>query len=123
MAWEVYRRSLEWEEVQRVNIDESASDRKNDVSNSNPTNPSRPNNVQHNQPISDVGRSVRDTKETKQSKDFLRKHPPIRKCTNLAHMLTLRCQGTKFGCSTICGECAQEISWESLKGGAGRATK
>ncbi|KAL5707173.1 DNA helicase [Ranunculus cassubicifolius] len=37
-----------------------------------------------------------------------------RKCTNLSHMLTLRSQGTKAGCTTVCGECAQEISWESL---------
>ncbi|KAJ8544120.1 hypothetical protein K7X08_028631 [Anisodus acutangulus] len=35
-----------------------------------------------------------------------------RKCTNLSHLLTLRSQGTKWGCSTVCGECAQEISWE-----------
>lgn len=38
--------------------------------------------------------------------------PP--KCTNLSHLLTLRSQGTKMGCSTLCGQCAQEIRWEDL---------
>ncbi|KAK9919402.1 hypothetical protein M0R45_027996 [Rubus argutus] len=37
-----------------------------------------------------------------------------RKCTKLSHVLTLRSQGTKSGCTTVCGECAREISWEGF---------
>ncbi|XP_057784554.1 LOW QUALITY PROTEIN: protein CHROMATIN REMODELING 20-like [Salvia miltiorrhiza] len=36
------------------------------------------------------------------------------KCTELSHLLTLRSQGTKAGCSTICDECGEGVSWEVL---------
>ncbi|KAL2325330.1 hypothetical protein Fmac_024388 [Flemingia macrophylla] len=94
MAWEVYQKSLEWEEVQRVPLGESIMpDQK----------PEMPNAVPH----------VSETCSTLPSK--LSRRFATRKCTNLAHLLTLRSQGTKFGCSTVCGECAQEIRWEDLK--------
>lgn len=95
MAWEVYRRTLEWEEVQRVPLDESTFERKPAVSNAAP-----------------LATESINLSETKISR--LRNHLVQRKCTNLSHMLTLRSQGTKVGCSTVCGECAQEISWEDL---------
>ncbi|KAG5532864.1 hypothetical protein RHGRI_027225 [Rhododendron griersonianum] len=96
MAWDVYRRTLQWEEVPRVPLDESAVERKQDVPNV-PTPP------------------VPDTiNKTILPKGRLRNRAVQRKCTNLAHLLTLRSQGTKTGCSTVCGECAQEISWENL---------
>ncbi|KAK9292419.1 hypothetical protein L1049_020389 [Liquidambar formosana] len=94
MAWEVFRKTLEWEEVQRVPLDESALERKPPVSNMAPLAP--------------------DSDSLTQSKGSLRNRSVQRKCTNLSHMLTLRSQGTKVGCSTVCGECAQEISWEGL---------
>ncbi|WVY97407.1 hypothetical protein V8G54_029558 [Vigna mungo] len=94
MAWEVYRKSLEWEEVQRVPLGESIVPIQK---------PEIPNDV----PL------VTETCNILPSK--LSRRFASRKCTNLAHMLTLRSQGTKFGCSTICGECAQEIRWEDLK--------
>ncbi|KAF7133119.1 hypothetical protein RHSIM_Rhsim09G0133300 [Rhododendron simsii] len=96
MAWDVYRRTLQWEEVPRVPLDESAVERKQDVPNV-PTPPA-PDTI--NKTILPKGR--------------LRNRAVQRKCTNLAHLLTLRSQGTKTGCSTVCGECAQEISWENL---------
>lgn len=37
-----------------------------------------------------------------------------KKCNNLTHLLTLRSNGTKAGCTTTCKECGQEISWETL---------
>uniref|UniRef100_A0A0D9XKB5 Transcriptional regulator ATRX n=1 Tax=Leersia perrieri TaxID=77586 RepID=A0A0D9XKB5_9ORYZ len=37
-----------------------------------------------------------------------------KKCNNLSHLLTLRSQGTKPGCTTTCKECGQDISWETL---------
>lgn len=96
MAWEVFRKSLEWEEVQRVTVDESISERK-PASMSNLTPPAP------------------ETSSVTQPRGILRSHVVIRKCTNLSHKLTLRSQGTKPGCSTVCGECAQEISWENCK--------
>ena len=92
MAWEVYRRTLEWEEVQRVPLNETMTERK----------PAAPNNAE-DEP---------DMTSFKQSN--IRNRIVPRKCTKLAHLLTLRSQGTKVGCSTVCGECAQEISWEIL---------
>ncbi|XP_031283826.1 protein CHROMATIN REMODELING 20 isoform X1 [Pistacia vera] len=96
LAWEVYRRSLEWEEVQRVPLDESGPERK----------PAVTSNVVPPAP------GTSDT--TMQPRGILRSRVVLRKCTNLSHLLTLRSQGTKVGCSTVCGECAQEIRWEDL---------
>uniref|UniRef100_A0A5B7C3W7 ATP-dependent helicase ATRX n=1 Tax=Davidia involucrata TaxID=16924 RepID=A0A5B7C3W7_DAVIN len=95
MAWEVYRRTFEWGEVQRFPVDESATERKPAAALIVP--PPAPENS-----------------DSIQSKGSLRSRLVLRKCTNLSHLLTLRSQGTKVGCSTICGECAQEISWEVL---------
>lgn len=95
MAWEVFQKSLEWEEVQRGAVDESTSERK----------PAATSNVVPPTP---------ETSDVTQPRSILRSRV-IRKCTNLSHLLTLRSQGTKFGCSTVCGECAQEIRWEDLK--------
>ena len=100
MAWEVYRRSLEWEEVQRVvPLDESTLERRP------PPPPPTP------APLAppETDNSLSQTKISR-----LRNNLVLRKCTNLSHMLTLRSQGTKVGFSTVCGECAQEISWEDL---------
>ncbi|KAM7250359.1 hypothetical protein ACFE04_022242 [Oxalis oulophora] len=99
MAWEVYRKSLEWKEVQRVPLDESVSELKPSSQKASASAP--PTDQEIVKPV--------------RTRDFMRSFKPIRKCTNLAHLLTLRSQGTKIGSSTICGECAQEISWESLK--------
>lgn len=104
MAWEVYRRSIEWEEgrispdepvgEQHVSTTESLSKQKPVVSSATALLPVDTNLV------FSVGSS--------------RCRLVPRKCTNLSHLLTLRSQGTKWGCSTVCGECAQEISWEGL---------
>ncbi|XP_012089374.1 protein CHROMATIN REMODELING 20 isoform X2 [Jatropha curcas] len=112
MAWEVYRKSLEWEEVQRVSLDESTFDRRPPMPNAVPSVPD-PGNL----PTSSM--AAPPTPETScsivaSSKGILRSRTVHRKCTNLSHLLTLRSQGTKVGCTTVCGECAQEISWEDL---------
>lgn len=99
MAWEVYRKTLEWEEVQRVSLDETATaaERKPVVPDVVPPKP-EPEPVHLAQP-----------------KGIFRSRISQRKCTSLSHMLTLRSQGTKSGCSTVCGECAQEITWDEYK--------
>ncbi|GMI65154.1 hypothetical protein like AT1G08600 [Hibiscus trionum] len=98
MAWEVFRKTLEWEEVQRVSLDESAAaaERRPVVPEASPPQP---------EPVMN---------HLTKPQGIFRSRIVQRKCTNLAHMLTLRSQGTKSGCSTVCGECAQEISWENL---------
>ncbi|KAH0994573.1 hypothetical protein GBA52_018437 [Prunus armeniaca] len=92
MAWEVYRRALEWEEVQRVPLNESAVDRK----------PAALNVASSAPEMSSLAES--------KAKDI----SVQRKCTNLSHLLTLRSQGTKIGCTTVCGECGREICWKDL---------
>lgn len=92
MAWEVYRKTFEWEEVQRVPVGDPL------------TKPSVPK----------IPSSALENTKLVQTRDRMRNRLAPRKCTNLSHLLTLRSQGTKIGCSTICGECAREISWEAL---------
>ena len=96
MAWEVFRKTIEWEEVQRVAADESTSERKPAA-------------------IPNVAPPAPEKSSVMQPRGIMRSHLVMRKCTNLSHKLTLRSQGTKAGCSTVCGECAQEISWENCK--------
>ncbi|KAE8662602.1 Protein CHROMATIN REMODELING 20 [Hibiscus syriacus] len=98
MAWEVFQKTLEWEEVQRVSLDESATaaERRPVVPEASPPKPD---------PVMN---------HLTKPQGIFRSRIVQRKCTNLAHLLTLRSQGTKFGCSTVCGECAQEISWDNL---------
>lgn len=105
-AWEVYRKSLEWEEVHRVPLDETGK-------------PSvAPNSTAPPEDDDDDGDDISFLSQTpailKKKMIYSRRFMQSRRCTNLAHLLTLRSQGTKIGCTTICGECAQEISWESL---------
>lgn len=108
MAWEVYRRSLEWEEVQRVSLDDSTFERKPPMSNVTPAPDTS------SLPGSSMTPPAPGTSNDAPSKGILRSRTVQRKCTNLSHLLTLRSQGTKIGCTTVCGECAQEISWEDL---------
>ncbi|KAK2968274.1 hypothetical protein RJ640_016206, partial [Escallonia rubra] len=118
MAWEVYQRTLEWEEVQRVPIEDSAPDRK-------PTQCGVPLNESAFQPKPAILKNtvpVSEGRNLREIKGSLRNRIVQRKCTNLSHLLTLRSQGTKVGCSTFCGECAQEISWENLNREGGKCT-
>ncbi|CAL9003677.1 unnamed protein product [Prunus brigantina] len=82
-------KTLEWEEAQRVPLNESAVDRK----------PAAVN-------VASSALEMSSLAELK-AKDI----SVQRKCTNLSHLLTLRSQGTKIGCTTVCGECGREICW------------
>ncbi|XP_011038466.1 PREDICTED: protein CHROMATIN REMODELING 20-like isoform X2 [Populus euphratica] len=110
MAWEVYKRSLEWEEVHRVSLDDSTFERKPPMSNGASSAPDA-----SSIPVPSMARPASEASNGAPSESILRSRMVQRKCTNLSHLLTLRSQGTKAGCTTICGECAQEISWEDLK--------
>nr|GEV58512.1 protein chromatin remodeling 20 isoform X1 [Tanacetum cinerariifolium] len=107
MAWEVYRRTLEWEEVQRVSPGDMPP----------PPPPPIPK---------PTANGTSEAKSTVQPQPSTKKNPPVvnrvdprahwvlRKCTNIAHMLTLKSQGVKPGCTTICGECGKTIGWNGL---------
>ncbi|KAJ6349364.1 hypothetical protein OIU77_006867 [Salix suchowensis] len=108
MAWEVYKRSLEWEEVQRVSPDDSTFERKPQMSNGASALDTNSIHVPSMAPPASADSDIAP------SRSIFRSRVVQRKCTNLSHLLTLRSQGTKAGCTTVCGECAQEVSWEDL---------
>ncbi|VFQ63512.1 unnamed protein product [Cuscuta campestris] len=108
MAWEVFKRSLEWEEVHRVSHAESAA-------------PVVMSNHHHHHEVPPPV-VVHDSVKLRRAIQTARNRVVVRKCTNLSHLLTLRSQGTKAGCSTVCGECAHEISWDNLNTD-GKSTK
>lgn len=107
MAWELYQRSLEWEEVHRVPFNGSAIERK-------PTQhvPFGEFALERNPAVSDIPIHVPESSNLRQAQRVSRNRSTLQKCTDIAHILTLKSQGTKRGCSTICGGCAQEISWD-----------
>ncbi|KAL7148380.1 hypothetical protein ABFS83_06G174400 [Erythranthe nasuta] len=100
LAWEVYQKTLKWEEVQPVltagNCVQQQQQKKTSSS--------------WRQPQMLVAKFPIDQKPVLSNVERAR-----RNCTNLSHLLTLRSQGTKMGCSTVCGECDQEIRWEEIK--------
>ncbi|CAI9090971.1 OLC1v1025877C5 [Oldenlandia corymbosa var. corymbosa] len=129
-AWEVYRKTFpvecEWEEVSRISPDESTFEQ-HQLMDVKPgvkrkTSPTEQQKLRGGENAVDLKKpsvasnSLPSAPEKKfvyvpeRAKDRI----TIRKCTNLSHLLTLRSQGTKMGCCTVCGECAQEISWETL---------
>lgn len=118
LAWEVYRKDIEWKEVKRVSHDESVSFEQQQIGNK------AVNEQEHvtSEPylgqktkISKIEITDPDRKRVSSYLERARYRMAQRKCTNLSHLLTLRSQGTKMGCTTVCGECAQEIRWEDLK--------
>lgn len=118
MAWEVYKKTLKLEEVQRVSPNERVLDQqKISVDASALRRQQRfvaESSVDHKPVLSTIEAPESDAlarARHRHGNSFV-----LRKCTNLSHLLTLRSQGTKMGCSTICGECAQEIRWEDLNG-------
>lgn len=117
MAWEVFRRTFEWEEVQRVSPYASTFERQEKMNNSlareQRTGPLEETAFDKKQAHrNSVPSAPENNLESTPSR--ARNRTTARKCTNLSHLLTLRSQGTKLGCTTVCGECAREISWEDL---------
>lgn len=119
LAWEVYRKDFEWqEEVKQVSRNEYSFEQ-HQIPNDKSANERR-----HIVAEPECERKAKLPK-TEPAAPRSNTHPaylaryryqmPVRKCTKLSHLLTLRSQGTKMGCTTVCGECAQEISWEELK--------
>ncbi|PIA40011.1 hypothetical protein AQUCO_02500020v1 [Aquilegia coerulea] len=125
MAWENYQRG-QWEEVPKASSDISTFEQKQPVvmvglaasEKSREVVPKVSSDIstfEQKPVVTVVGLAApAPEKILTQSTRHLRNNLVQRKCTNLAHILTLRSQGTKPGCSTVCGECAQEISWGAL---------
>ncbi|KAL0452217.1 UNVERIFIED_CONTAM: protein CHROMATIN REMODELING 20 [Sesamum latifolium] len=113
LAWELYLRTLKWEESKRVHQDETILDQPKisvDASASRQQQRLVATTAVNQKPAPPVPESD----ALARARHHHRNHFVQRKCTNLSHLLTLRSQGTKMGCSTICGECAQEIRWEDI---------
>ncbi|XP_042016486.1 protein CHROMATIN REMODELING 20-like, partial [Salvia splendens] len=100
-AWEVYRKTLELGAVPRVSPNDRSTDQ---------------HKVSIDQFVlqSSAVVSAVESKPVDSSSDTARDTSCDGKCTKVMHQLTLRSQGTKIGCSTICEECGQEVSWELL---------
>ncbi|CAN1271375.1 Protein CHROMATIN REMODELING 20 [Linum perenne] len=113
MAWEVYRRSLDWKEVQHNPVDESTLNQKPPLPKPAPlaTQPSG-----RTLPVAAPQRShtLHRPAGHEIPSSILRNREAQHKCTNLTHLQTLRSQGTKKGSTTVCGGCAKEIKWEDL---------
>ncbi|KAK4403828.1 protein CHROMATIN REMODELING 20 [Sesamum angolense] len=113
LAWELYLRTLKWEELKRVHPDETILDQPKisvDASASRQQHRLVATTAVNQKPVPPVSESD----ALARASHYHQNHFVQRKCTNLSHLLTLRSQGTKMGCSTICGECAQEIRWEDI---------
>ncbi|KAL0403423.1 UNVERIFIED_CONTAM: protein CHROMATIN REMODELING 20 [Sesamum radiatum] len=113
LAWELYLRTLKWEESKRVHQDETILDQPKisvDASASRQQQRLVATTTVNQKPAPPVPESD----ALGRARHHHQNHYVQRKCTNLSHLLTLRSQGTKMGCSTICGECAQEIRWEDI---------
>lgn len=107
LAWEVYKKTLELGAFPHV----SPSDRSTDQH-----KVSVDQFVLHSSSVVSAVESkpVVPSVETAENDPIARDTSPGGKCTKGMHQLTLRSQGTKIGCSTICEECGQEVSWELL---------
>ncbi|KAL1542519.1 DNA helicase [Salvia divinorum] len=106
-AWEVYKKTLELGATPHV----SPSDRSTDQH--------KVSVDQFTLPSSAVVSAVESmlvvsSVETAENDPTARDTSRGGKCTKVMHQLTLRSQGTKIGCSTICEECGQEVNWELL---------
>ncbi|KAF6144435.1 hypothetical protein GIB67_024662 [Kingdonia uniflora] len=118
MAWEIFRQTIVWEDKRTPLNETTVTQKPPPVPNANipPVPPPVPNvNIPPVPPP--VTNAIipqvmpESSKSRSQPKGKSWTQPMQRKCTNLSHLLTLRSQGTKPGCSTVCGECGQEISW------------
>lgn len=116
MAWLNFQRSMEWEEVHRTVFDDPE---RRPVMHDFPTDNTAPqqskaSSTSKSHQVSNDGLAENSvpSQQAKSSSKGRQINP--RKCSNLAHLLTLRSQGTKAGSSTVCKECSQEISWENL---------
>lgn len=101
LAWEVYTKTLKMEDhrvilQQKISADPSAL---------------------RLQQQGSVVESADDPNPVVLSEETSENDPATRAtCTKLSHLLTLRSQGIKMGCSTICEECGREVSLIDLNG-------
>ncbi|XP_017222629.1 protein CHROMATIN REMODELING 20 [Daucus carota subsp. sativus] len=133
MAWEMYRRSIEWEEVHQVPFtgfmvgqkaashvpsDELTLQQNSAVSGVPIPEPqsNKLSVLNQDAAISDIPLPEHQSSRNFQPKrvSLFRSFRSIpMKCTNLSHLLTLRSQGATKGGSIVCGGCAQEICYDN----------
>lgn len=112
LAWEVYRKTLEWEEVRRVSPDENTPESAQDQQQQPVMEPAV-------DPVPDPppepAPKVDGALERARQRHAYKYGYGLRRCTNLAHILTMRTQHIKAGGFAICGECARMLRWEDLE--------
>lgn len=95
-AWEQYRKGLNESNDPKISVNPLALKQHKSIINGSSLQP----------------KPLNSTATISESKALVQATPS--KCTNVSHLLTLRSQGTKMGCSTVCGQCDLEIRWEDL---------
>lgn len=108
MAWEVYQKTLEWEEIRRVSPDENIPEQYKIL-----TQESIPVVERKLDPPTPVAPKPDHALERLRQRHQYRYG--LRQCTNIAHLMTLKSQRIHKGGSAICGECAQFVRWEDIK--------
>lgn len=112
LAWEVYRKTLEWEEIRRVSPDENTPEAAQDQQ-QQPVMEPAVDPVPDPPPV--PAPKVDGALERARKRHAHKYGYGVRRCTNLAHILTMRTQHIKAGGFAICGECARVIRWEDLE--------
>lgn len=106
LAWEVYQKTLVWEEVRRASPDEPIAE---------PAVEQNPITEPAVQPKPDPKLAPKLDHALERARQRHQYRYGLRHCTNLAHLLTLSTQGVKAGGHAICGECARVLRWEELQ--------
>lgn len=118
LAWEVYQKTLEWEEVRRVSPDENTPEQqKISVEESALLQRQQPiiEPVVDQKPDSSAVEAPKRDYALERARQRHQYRYGLRHCTNLSHLMTLKSQRIKIGGYAICGECAQVVRWEDLK--------
>ncbi|KAL6501187.1 hypothetical protein OROHE_025050 [Orobanche hederae] len=107
LAWEVYHKTLEWEEIRRVSPDENVPEQ-------HKTSVQEP-------PVEQVV-DLMPSKALKRGDGVLERMRQrhayryvLRHCTNLSHFMTLKSQRIQRDGYAVCGECAKVVRWEDIR--------
>ncbi|KAL6565324.1 hypothetical protein OROGR_002275 [Orobanche gracilis] len=107
LAWEVYHKTLEWEEIRRVSPDENV--------------PEQPKTSVQEPPVEQVV-DLTTSKALKRGDGVLERMRQrhayrymLRHCTNLSHFMTLKSQRIQRDGYAVCGECAMVVRWEDIR--------
>ncbi|KZV39240.1 protein CHROMATIN REMODELING 20 [Dorcoceras hygrometricum] len=118
LAWEVYRKTIEWEETRRCTPEESILEQQKILINASAPGEQlqqAESTIDQSHTGTATGEEPVEDYRLERIRQRHRNRFLLRHCTNLSHLMTLRSQRIKEGGRTICGQCAREIRWENLK--------